>query len=69
MTSCFNTSVPSYVPSYRISGHLGLWPTKQRPPPKTKAIELQIGTSDSQLSFYENAPDPDFEIFEDHPLD
>ncbi len=53
----------------KILLHLGLWPTKQRPPPKPKTLELQIDSSDSQHTFYEEAPDPDFEIFEDHPLD
>ena len=53
----------------RILRHLGLGPTKQRPPPKTEALELQIDSSDFQLPFYEEAPDPDFDIFEDHPLD
>ena len=53
----------------KILLHLGLWPTKQRPPPKPKTLELQIDYSDSQHTFYEEAPDPDFEIFEDHPLD
>ena len=42
--------------------------TNQRPPPKPKSLELQLDYSDSQLTFYEDAPDPDFEIFEDHPL-
>ena len=39
----------------KILLHLGLWQTKQRPPPKPKALELQIDYSDSQLSFYEDA--------------
>jgi len=37
------------------------------PPPKPKTLEFQIDYSDSQLTFYEDAPDPDFDIFEDHP--
>ena len=53
----------------RILRHLGLWPTKQRPPPKPKTIEFQLDYSDSQLTFYEDAPDPDFEVSADHPLD
>ena len=53
----------------KILLHLGLWPTKQCPPPKSKTLELQIDYSDSRHTFYEEAPDPDFEIFEDHPLD
>jgi hypothetical protein len=39
----------------KILLHLGLWPTKQRPPPKPKSLELQIDYSDSQLTFYEDA--------------
>jgi hypothetical protein len=35
---------------------LGLWLTKQKPPPKPKTLEFQIDYSDSQLSFYEDAP-------------
>ena len=38
----------------KILLHLGLCPTKQRPPPKPKALELQIDYSDSQLSLYED---------------
>jgi hypothetical protein len=53
----------------KILLHLGLWQTKQRPPPKPKTLEPQLDYSDSQLTFYEEAPDPDFEIFEDPPLD
>lgn len=34
----------------KILRHLGLWQTKQRPPRKpTKALELQLDYSDSQL--------------------
>jgi len=40
--------------------------TNQRPP-KPKTLELQIDYSDSQLPFYEDTPDPNFEIFENHP--
>ncbi len=50
-----------------ILGHLGLWQANQRPPPKPKSLELQIDYSDSQLSFYEDAPDQDFEVSADHP--
>ena len=39
----------------KILLHLGLWPTKQRPPPKPKTLELQIDYSDSRLTFYEDA--------------
>ena len=39
----------------KILLHLGLWHTKQRPPPKPKTLELQIDYSDSQLPFYEDA--------------
>ena len=39
----------------KILLHLGLWPTKQRPPPQPKTLELQIDYSDSQLTFYEDA--------------
>jgi hypothetical protein len=39
----------------KILLHLGLWHTKQRPPPKPKTLELQIDYSDSQLTFYEDA--------------
>jgi hypothetical protein len=52
----------------KILGDLGLWQTNQRPPPKPKALELQIDYSDSQLSFYEDAPDQDFEVSADHPI-
>jgi len=41
----------------KILLHLGLWPTNQRPPPKS--LELQIDYSDSQLPFYEEAFDQD----------
>jgi hypothetical protein len=41
---------------------LGLWQTKQRPPPKPKTLELQIDYSDSQHTFYEEAPDPVGEV-------
>jgi hypothetical protein len=51
----------------KILLHLGLWQTKQRPPPKPKSLEIQIDYSDSQLSFYEDAPDQDFEVSADHP--
>ena len=51
----------------KILLHLGLWPTKQRPPPQPKTLELQIDYSDSQLTFYEDAPDQDFEVSTDHP--
>ena len=51
----------------RILRHLGLWPTKQRPPPKPKTLELQLDYSDSQLTFCEDAPDQDFEVSADHP--
>ena len=51
----------------KILGHLGLWQTAQRPPPKPKALEIQIDYSDSQLSFYEDAPDQDFDVSADHP--
>ena len=40
----------------KIFRHLGLWPTKQRPPPKPKTLEFQLDYSDSQLTFYEDAP-------------
>ncbi len=52
----------------KILGHLGLWLTNQRPPPKPKTLELQIDSSDSQLTFYEEVPDQDFEVSEDHSL-
>ncbi len=42
--------------------------TNQRTPPKPNTLEFQIDYSDSQLTFYEDPPDPDFKIFEDHPL-
>jgi hypothetical protein len=45
----------------KILRHLGLYPTPQRPPPKPKSFELQIDFSDSQLPFYEEAVDQDFE--------
>ena len=48
----------------KILGHLGLWLTNQRPPPKPKAREVQIDHSDSQLTFYEEAYDQDFRVFE-----
>jgi hypothetical protein len=51
----------------RILRHLGLWQTKQRPPPKPKTLEFQLDYSDSQLTFYEDAPDQDFEVSADHP--
>jgi hypothetical protein len=38
----------------KILRHLGLYPTSQRPPPKPKALELQIDYSDSQLPYYED---------------
>ena len=37
-----------------IIRYLGLWQTNKRPPPKPKAIELQIDSSDSQPSFHED---------------
>ena len=37
------------------------------PPPKPKTLEFQIDYSDSQLTFYEDAPDQDFEVSTDHP--
>ena len=51
----------------KILLHLGVWQAYQRPPPKPKALEFQIDYSDSQLSFYEDAPDQDFEVSADHP--
>jgi hypothetical protein len=51
----------------KILGYLGLWQANQRPPPKLKSFELQIDYSDSQLSFYEDAPGQDFEVSADHP--
>jgi hypothetical protein len=44
----------------KILSHLGLWQTKQRPPPKPKPLELQLDYSVSQLPFYEDAFDQDF---------
>ncbi len=46
----------------KILGHLGLWKNNQRPPPKPKSLEIQIDYSDSQLPFYEEAFDQDFEV-------
>jgi hypothetical protein len=46
----------------KILRHLDLWQTNQRPPPKPKALEIQIDYSDSQLTFYEEAIDLDFEV-------
>jgi hypothetical protein len=51
----------------KILSHLSLGQTNQRPPPKPKSIEIQIDYSDSQLSFYEDTPDPDFEVSTDYP--
>jgi hypothetical protein len=50
----------------KILGHLGLYPSYQRPPPKPKSFEIQIDYSDSQLTFYEETPDQDFEVSADH---
>ena len=50
----------------KILLHLGLWQTKQRPPPKPKTLELQIDSSDSQLPFYDEVFDKDFGTFSDH---
>ena len=50
----------------KILGHLGLFPANQRPPPKPKALELQIDSSDSQLPFYEEVFDQDFGAPADH---
>jgi hypothetical protein len=50
----------------KILSHLSLGQTNQRPPPKPKSIEIQIDYSDSQLSFYEDTPDPDFEVSTDY---
>jgi hypothetical protein len=50
----------------KILGHLGLWQTNQRPPPKPKFLELQIDSSDSQLPFYEETFDQDFGATADH---
>ena len=47
-------------------GALGLMANHQRPPPKPKALELQIDSSDSQLPFFEDAPDQDFGASTDH---
>jgi hypothetical protein len=44
----------------KILLHLGLWPTKQRPPPKPKTLEPQLDYSDSQLPFYEEVIDRDY---------
>jgi hypothetical protein len=38
----------------KIFGHLRLRQTHQRPPPKSKTLELQIDYSDSQLPFCED---------------
>jgi len=46
--------------------HLGLWQTNQSPPPKPKSLELQIDYSESQLPFYEEAFDQDFQASADH---
>ncbi len=51
----------------KILGHLGLWKNNQRPPPKPKSLEIQIDSSDSQLPFYEDAPEQDFGASADHP--
>ena len=50
----------------KILGHLGLWQTAQRPPPKPKALEIQIDYSDSQLPFYEEAFDQGFGASDDY---
>jgi hypothetical protein len=51
----------------KILRHLGLWPTKQRPPHKPKALELQIDYSDSQLTDYEDAF-PDLDVFPNYSI-
>ena len=51
----------------KILGHLGLWQTAQRPPPKPKSLEIQIDYSDSQLPFYDDQPEQDFGASADHP--
>ena len=49
----------------KILRHLGLNQKSQRPPPKPKALEIQIDYSESQLSGYKDTfPDPD--IFPDY---
>ena len=48
----------------KILLHLGLWPTNQRTPPNS--LELQIDYSDSQLPFYEDVFDQDFQASADH---
>ena len=50
----------------KILLHLGLWQTNQRPPPKPKALGLQIDPSDSQFPFYEEVFDQDFGAPADH---
>jgi len=49
----------------KILGYVGFWQTTQRPPPKP-SLELQIDSSDSQLPFYEEAPDQNFGVSSDH---
>ena len=50
----------------KILLHLGLWQTKQRPPPKPKTLELQIDYSDSQHTYFEDQPEQDFGASADH---
>jgi hypothetical protein len=62
----------------KILGHLGLCKKNQRPPPKPKALELQIDYSDFQLPSYEEvlpiafgpifSLDPVFFLFYTHPI-
>jgi hypothetical protein len=50
----------------KILGHLGLCQKNQRPPPKPKSLELQIDYSESQLPFYDEVFDQDFQASADH---
>jgi hypothetical protein len=50
----------------KILLHLALWQTNQRPPPKPKSLEIQIDYSDSQLPFYDEVFDQDFQASADH---
>lgn len=51
----------------KILSHLGLNQKTQRPPPKAKALDLQIDYSDSQLPDYEEAV-PDHDVFPDYSI-
>lgn len=53
----------------KILSHLGLNQKTQRPPPKPKALELQIDYSDSQIPGYHEEAVPDHDVFPDYSLD